>query len=80
MLVDKIKHLSQRGIKEKVLSYLHSQSNIAGSTYFDIPFNKTELANYLSVERSALSTILWKLKKEGIIDFEKKRYHIKKTK
>ena len=80
MLVDKIKHLSQRGIKEKVLSYLHSQSNIAGSTYFDIPFNKTELANYLSVERSALSTILKKKKKEGIIDFEKKRYHIKKTK
>ena len=80
MLIDKIKHLSQKGIKEKVLSYLQSQSKLAQSPYFDIPFNKTELANYLSVERSALSTVLGKLKKDGIIDFEKKRYHIKQTK
>ena len=76
-LTDKIKHLSQRGIKDKVLSYLETQSRIAGSSYFEIPFNKTELANYLAVERSALSTVLGKLKKEGVIDFDKKRYHIK---
>lgn len=80
MLIDKIKHLSQKGIKEKVLSYLQSQSKMAQSPYFDIPFNKTELANYLSVERSALSTVLSRLKKEGVIDFEKKRYHIKQIK
>ena len=76
-LTDKIKHLSQRGIKDKVLSYLETQSRIASSSYFEIPFNKTELASYLAVERSALSTVLGKLKKEGVIDFDKKRYHLK---
>lgn len=76
-LTDKIKHLSQRGIRDKVLSYLQTQSLLAGSRYFDIPFNKTELASYLAVERSALSSVLGKLKQEGVIDFEKKRYHLK---
>ncbi len=79
-LTDKIKHLSQRGIKDKVLSYLQTQSRHANSRYFDIPFNKTELANYLAVERSALSSVLSKLKKEGIIDFEKKRFFLKNIK
>ena len=79
-LTDKIKHLSQRGIRDKVLSYLQTQSRHSNSRYFDIPFNKTELANYLAVERSALSSVLSKLKKEGIIDFEKKKYFLKNIK
>ena len=76
--VDKINHLTKKKIRDKVLSYLKSQSVRQNSTYFDIPYNKTELAEYLAVDRSALSTELSKMKAEGLIDFEKKHYHIKK--
>lgn len=78
-LVEKLKLLSKKNTREKVLTYLHKQSVISGSTYFDIPFNKTELANYLSVDRSALSTVLSKLRDEGVIDYEKKHFHILKS-
>ena len=76
--MDKINHLTKKKIREKVLSYLKSQSIRQNSTYFDIPYNKTELAEYLAVDRSALSSELSKMKAEGIIDFDKKHYHIKK--
>ena len=74
--MEKLKLLSKKNIREKVLAYLHNQSIKAGSSYFDLPYNKTELANYLSVDRSALSTTLSKLREEGLIDFDKKHYHI----
>ena len=75
-LIEKLRLLSKKNTREKVLAYLYRQSSLAGAAYFDIPYNKTELANYLSVDRSALSTVLSKLKEEGIIDFDKKHYHI----
>ncbi len=75
-LSDKLKILSKKSTREKVLAYLYSESQKAGSAYFDIPYNKTEFANYLSVDRSALSTVLARLKEEGIIDYDKKHYHI----
>ena len=43
---------------------------------FEIPFNITELANYLSVDRSAMSNELSKMKKEGLIDYDKRQFHI----
>ena len=76
-LNEKLQLLSKKSIREKVLSYLYSQSKKAGSQYFDLPFNKTELASYLAVDRSALSMVLSKLRNEGIIDFDKKHYYIK---
>lgn len=80
-LLDKLSHMSKKSTREKLLSYFMSMSEKAGSSYFEIPFNKTELANYLSVDRSAMSTELTKMKSEGIIDFDKKQYHIiKKSK
>ena len=79
-LLEKISYMSKKTIREKVLNYLYNQSSQNNSSYFDIPFNKTELANFLSVDRSALSSELNKLKKEKVIDFEKKRYHILKDK
>ncbi len=77
-LNEKLKLMSKKNIREKVLTYLYNQSKKANSQYFDLPFNKTELANYLSVDRSALSTTLSKLRAEGIIDFDKKHYYVKK--
>lgn len=76
-LLNKLSHLSKKTTRDKLLSYFSTMSAEANSTYFEIPFNKTELANYLSVDRSNMSTELAKLKKEGILDYDKKQYHIK---
>ena len=75
-LLEKLTHMSKKTTREKLLSYLVSESKKSKNEYFEIPFNKTELANYLSVDRSAMSTELSKMKEEGILDFDKKLYRI----
>jgi len=77
-LLDKISHMSKKTIRDKLLSYFNSLVEKTGSNYFEIPFNKTELANYLSVDRSAMSTELTRMKEDGIIDFEKRQFHLTK--
>ena len=75
-LTEKMDHITKRTTREKVLSYLSAQSKHAGSTRFDIPFDRQQLADYLSVDRSALSSCLGALKREGIIDFQKNHFQI----
>lgn len=75
-LTEKITHLTKKTIRDKLLSYFSSMSNKAGSSYFEIPYNKTELANYLSVDRSAMSTELTKMREDGLIDYDKKQYRL----
>jgi len=75
-LLDKLKHMSKRTIRDKLMSYFNSLAKKAGVNYFEIPFNKTELANFLSVDRSAMSTELTKMKEDGLIDFEKRQFHL----
>lgn len=70
-LTQKLEHMSKRTTREKLLSYLSGQSIKAGSSSFDISFNRQQLADYLSVDRSAMTVELGKLKREGIIDFQK---------
>ena len=77
-LLDKLTHLSKKTIRDKLLSYFNSLSKKVNSSYFEIPFNKTELANYLSVDRSAMSTELSKMKDDGLIDYDKKQFHLLK--
>ena len=68
MFHQRIEVTSKRTTREKLLSYLAIQAKNAGSSNFEIPFDRQELADYLEVERSGLSTEISKLKKEGIID------------
>ncbi len=79
-LLDKITHITKKTIREKLLSYFRLMCEKSKSNYFEIPFNKTQLASYLSVDRSAMSSELSKMKKEGIIDFEKRQFHLIKQK
>ena len=67
----KIIHISKRSTREKLLSYLSSESIRQGKLAFDIPYDRQQLADYLSVERAAMSAELSKLKKEGILDTHK---------
>lgn len=78
-LLDKLTHMSKKTIRDKLLSYFNSLSKKAGSNYFELPFNKTELASYLSVDRSAMSTELTRMRDDGIIDFDKRQFRLLRT-
>ena len=75
----KLEILSRKTTREKLLAYLSSQAALApggGKAAFVIPFNRQQLADYLSVDRSAMTVELGKLKKEGLIDFDKNTFRI----
>ncbi len=74
MLGAKIRHLSRRSTRDKLLSYLTEQAREAGSRSFMIPFNRQELADYLCVDRSAMSSELSRLRAEGVLDYEKNEF------
>ncbi len=67
-------HISPRTIRERILSYLNTVSIKKNSKDFSIPFDRQQLADYLNVDRSALSHELGKLQKEGIIKFKKNHF------
>lgn len=73
-LTSKIRHMSQRTTREKLLSYLSAQAQRAGEASFTIPLDRQQLADYLAVERSAMSAELSKLRKEGILKFQKNHF------
>lgn len=77
LLTQKLEYMSQRTTREKLLSYLSEQSLRAGSPSFDIPFNRQQLADFLSVDRSAMSNELCKMRDEGILLFERNHFILK---
>lgn len=76
-LTRKVSHMSKRTTRNKLLSYLSSQSIAAGSDSFDIPFNRQQLADYLGVDRSAMSNELCKMRDDGLVEFERHHFHLK---
>ncbi|MCL2488699.1 MAG: Crp/Fnr family transcriptional regulator [Oscillospiraceae bacterium] len=76
MLTQKLEHITQPTTREKLLSYLSAQARIAGSSAFDIPFNREELADYLSVERSAMSAELSKMRRAGLMRYRKNHFEL----
>ncbi len=75
-LNQKLEIVMQRTTREKLMAYLLAQSQRAGSPSFTIPFDRQALADYLGVERSAMSTELNRLKKEGWVDFHRNDFHL----
>ena len=75
-LMQKIEVVSKRTIREKLLSYLSIQAQVQESCYFEIPLGRVELAEYLCVDRSALTRELVKMKEEGLIDYDKNCFRI----
>ena len=70
----KLEITAKRTTREKLMAYLLSQAKQAGSKEFTIPYNRQELADYLGVERSAMSAELSKLQKEGILQTNRSRF------
>ena len=77
-LIQKIENISQKTIREKLLTYLSNESQKNHSHKFEIKFNRQDLADYLNVDRSAMSFELSKLQKEGLIDFWKNKFELKR--
>lgn len=73
---DKLNLFSLQSTRAKILYFLSNESRKNHSKYFTIDFNITELAQYLNLNRSSLSRELSKLKKEGLIDYDKKTFRI----
>ena len=74
MLNQKIDILSKRTTRDKLLSYFDAQRGMAKK--FTIPYNREELAQYLCVDRSAMSNELGKMRDEGLIKFTKSTFEI----
>jgi CRP/FNR family transcriptional regulator, dissimilatory nitrate respiration regulator len=77
MLTRKMEYLSQRTTREKLLSYLSGEAQRQKRAQFTIPFNRQQLADYLAVDRSAMSAMLGKLRDEGILEFNKNKFSFK---
>lgn len=73
---EKMRHMSKRTTKQKLLSYLSARAAENSSSEFDIPLGRTQLADYLAVDRSAMTTELSKLKKEGAVEFSGRHFRL----
>lgn len=69
-------HLSRRSTRGKLLSYLSEQAAMAGGNEFTIPFGRQELADYLCVERSAMSAVLSRLRDEGVLETHRNHFRL----
>ena len=78
-LSGRIFHTAPKTIRGRVMSYLNSVSIQKGMTEFDIPFDRQQMADYLNLDRTALSKELRKMKDDGLIDFHKNHFYLKET-
>lgn len=74
---EKLTHMGQRSTRAKIMSYLSAEAQRLGKYEFDIPFSRQQLADYLAVERSGLSSELGKMRGEGLLDFHKSHFILK---
>ncbi|MBQ5584079.1 MAG: Crp/Fnr family transcriptional regulator [Ruminiclostridium sp.] len=73
-LIEKLEVTSRTSIREKLLTYLTREAERTGSLTFTIPMGRTELAEYLCTDRSAMTRELSRLRDEGIISFDKRTF------
>lgn len=76
VLNQKIEITSKRTTREKLMAYLLAQAKLHNSDTFTIPYDRQALADYLEVERSAMSAEISKLRRDGIIECEKSTFRL----
>lgn len=76
ILNKKVDLMAKKTIREKVLAYLSSQALVNNSKIFNIPYNRNQLAEYLGVDRSALSSELSKMQKDGLISYYRNTFKL----
>lgn len=75
-LTTKIRVLSQRTTREKIMEYLFIQAERAERKQFTIPFSRNELADFLCVDRSAMSRELSRMQDDGLIKYDKNKFEL----
>ncbi|MBQ2629351.1 MAG: Crp/Fnr family transcriptional regulator [Kiritimatiellae bacterium] len=75
----KIEILSHRSTQDRLMAYLRAVAQQKCTVEFDIPFDRQQLADYLSVERSALSAEISRLSKLGLITSRKNHFTIRRS-
>lgn len=75
-LMVKIEIISKKTLREKLLAYLSMQSQLYDTKYFEIPISRTELAEYICADRSAMTRELAKMREEGLIDYDKNIFRL----
>lgn len=73
-LIEKTEILCKKTLRSKILAYLEQEAKAKGSNTFTIPFNRTDLANYLDADRSAMTRELARMRDEGLVSFEKNTF------
>ena len=64
-------------VRGRLLTYFSAQAAKADSPEFEIPFNRQQMADYLNLDRSALSKELGRMRDEGLLEFEKNHFILK---
>ncbi|MFQ7291378.1 MAG: Crp/Fnr family transcriptional regulator [Monoglobales bacterium] len=72
----RILHTSAKSIRGRLMSYFSECVKQTGSRIIEIPFNRQQLADYLSVDRSAMCSELSKMKKDGLLEYNKNVFHL----
>ena len=75
-LTEKIEITSKSSLREKILAYLSLEAQKTGSMKVTIPLSRSEMADYLCTNRSALSRELANMKKDGILDYDLGTFHL----
>jgi CRP-like cAMP-binding protein len=75
-LTRKLEHVTQRNTREKLMSYLGERAKLSGSSKFAIPLNRQELADYLAVDRSAMSAELSRMRSDGMLHYRKNVFEL----
>jgi CRP-like cAMP-binding protein len=76
VLTRRLTHVTQPSTREKLLSFLSEQARLAGGNSFDIPFSRQELADYLAVDRSAMSGVISKLKADKLLSCRRNHFEL----
>ena len=74
MLTEKIDIMNKKTTRDKLIEFLTQQSKLNQSNTFTIDFNRQQLADYLAVDRSGLSTEISKLVQEGLIETKRNQF------
>ena len=76
-LSQKIQQTSPKTIRGRLMSYFSECAKRSGSRSFLIPYNRQQLADYLSVDRSTMCSELSKMQKDHLIEYKKNHFLLK---
>lgn len=75
-LIEKMEATSRKSLRDKILTYLFHQAEKNENREFEIPLGRVELAEYLCVDRSALTRELTRMQEEGLLSYQKNKFKL----